>query len=61
MKLFKFSMVLVLTAILAFQFAQFPNVFSEELSAPEKALTFLRDVAGVSMDMYEAGLKINKN
>ncbi|MHC3128482.1 MAG: hypothetical protein IBV52_00175 [Candidatus Bathyarchaeota archaeon] len=44
----RFLVALILVAVLTVPFVQLPKAYSAELTAPEKTLTFLKDVVKVS-------------
>lgn len=52
----KFYLTLILVAVLTLPFVQVPTAYSAELTAPEKALLFLRDVININMTKYTATL-----
>ena len=53
----RFNVALVLAIVLALLLAQVPRAYSAESSAPENALLFLTDVAGLDMTKYDAKLE----
>jgi hypothetical protein len=52
----KLYLTLILVAVLTLSFAQVPTAYSAELTAPDKALLFLRDVVNLDMTKYTATL-----
>jgi hypothetical protein len=52
----KCQIAVLLVVVLALLLVQVPNVYSVEFNAPEKALTFLRDVVKLDMSKYDAKL-----
>ena len=50
---------IVLLLVLAFPLLQMPKAYSAELTAPEKTLTFLKDVIKLDMTKYNATLVSN--
>jgi len=54
-----FLVALILVAVLTVPFVQLPKAYSAELTAPEKTLTFLKDVVKVDVIKYNATLASN--
>jgi len=55
----KIMSTIVLLLVLAFPLLQLPKAYSAELTAPEKTLTFLKDVVKIDMTKYNATLVSN--
>jgi hypothetical protein len=55
----KLCVALVLAVILALLLIEVPSLYSADFSAPERALTFLKDVVGFDMTKYNATLTHN--
>ena len=54
-----FLVTLILMAVLTVSFVQLPKAYSAELTAPEKTLTFLKDVVKIDVTKYNATLVSN--